>query len=167
MALLAWPLVLLTAVDEEETDEVDEMEEEELFRGMVFRGISTPLTSSEFIELRDWPPLSPHAGRLMFAKLGGLATAVMRKNLDMGECAGEAKRWQDEASGQRRDGRGGVGGWSQVSSRPNSDTMYGSVRKRDRTQRAAGPNMRVVEARREAASDFGGGKWQRVRDGKQ
>lgn len=74
-----WPLVLLTAVDEDETDDVEEMEEEELFRGIVFRGISTPLTSSEFIELRDWPPLSPHAGRLMLAKLGGLATAVMRK----------------------------------------------------------------------------------------
>lgn len=86
----AWPLVLLTAVDEDETDDVEEMEEEELFRGMVFRGISTPLTSSEFMELRDWPPLSPHADRLMFAKLGGLATAVMRKELR--ERLGEADR---------------------------------------------------------------------------
>lgn len=167
MALLAWPLVLLTAVDEEETDEVEEMEEEELFRGMVFRGISTPLTSSEFIELRDWPPLSPHAGRLMFAKLGGLATAVMRKDLDWGEYAGEARRSQNEGGRQRRDGRGGVGVWSQVSSRPNSDTMYGPVRRRDGAQRAAGPSMRVVETRREAASNFGARKWQRVRDCKQ
>lgn len=86
----AWPLVLLTAVDEEETEDVDEMDEEELLRGIVFRGISTPLTSSGFMELRDWPPLSPHADRLMFAKLGGLATAVMRKELKEG--LGEAKR---------------------------------------------------------------------------
>lgn len=61
-------------------DEFDEMEEDELLRGMVLRGIKTPRTSSEFMELRDWAPLSPHADRLMFAKLGGLATAVMRKD---------------------------------------------------------------------------------------
>lgn len=72
--------MLLTAVDVEDTEELDEMEEEELDREMVFRGIKTPLTSSEFMEFKDWPPLSPHADRLMFAKLGGLATAVMRKD---------------------------------------------------------------------------------------
>lgn len=94
MAPFGWPLVLLTAVAEEDTDEAEEMEEDELFRGMVFRGINTPLTSSGFMELRDCPPLSPHAGRLIFAKLGGpggLATAVMRKDL-------EAK-WRGEPKG--------------------------------------------------------------------
>lgn len=75
-----WPLLLLTAVEVDETDEFDEIEEDELFRGMVLRGIKTPRTSSEFMELRDWAPLSPHADRLIFAKLGGLATAVMRKD---------------------------------------------------------------------------------------
>lgn len=79
-APLVWPLLLLTAVEVDETDEFDEMEEDELFRGMALRGIKTPRTSSEFMELRDWAPLSPHADRLMFAKLGGLATAVMRKD---------------------------------------------------------------------------------------
>lgn len=65
----------------EELDALDETEEDELLRGIDFRGIKTPLTSSEFIEFRDWPPppLIPHAGRLMLEKLGGLATAVMRK----------------------------------------------------------------------------------------
>lgn len=74
-----WPLVLLTAVEVEETDELEEIEEDEFDREMVFRGIKTPLTSSEFMGCRDWPGLSPHADRLMFAKLGGLATAVMEK----------------------------------------------------------------------------------------
>lgn len=72
--------MLLTAVEVEDTDELEEMEEDELDREMVFRGIKTPLTSSEFMGFRDWPPLSPHADRLMLAKLGGLATAVMRKD---------------------------------------------------------------------------------------
>lgn len=106
-----WPLELLTAVEEDEADEFDEMDEDELFRGMVFRGINTPLTSSEFMELRDWPPLSPHAGRLMFAKLGGLATAVMRKDL--------SERLRGERVRERRRGRGCVRGSSQVSSHPN------------------------------------------------
>lgn len=76
---LAWPFVLLTAVDDEEMDELEEMEEAEFVLERVFRGIKTPLTSSELtVELRDWLPLSPHADRSMFAKLGGLATAVMR-----------------------------------------------------------------------------------------
>lgn len=82
-APFAWPLLLLTAVeveDVEETEDVDAMEEDELFRGMVLRGMRTPLPSSEFMELRDWPPLTPHADRLIFAKLGGLATAVIRKD---------------------------------------------------------------------------------------
>lgn len=78
-APVVWPMLLLTAVEVDETEEIDEMEEEELFRGRVLRGIKTPLTSS-FIELRDCPPLSPHADRLLLAKLGGLATAVMRKD---------------------------------------------------------------------------------------
>lgn len=72
--------MLLTAVEVDETEDVDEMEEDELLRGMVLRGMRTPLTSSEFMEFRDWPPLSPHPGRLMLAKLGGLATAVIRKD---------------------------------------------------------------------------------------
>lgn len=73
------PLVL-TVVELDDVDEFEDMEDDELVRGTVFRGIKTPLTSSEFIEFRDWPPLIPHAGRLMLEKLGGLATAVMRKN---------------------------------------------------------------------------------------
>lgn len=72
--------LLLTAVDVEEAEEFEDMDEDELVRGIVFRGIKTPLTSSEFIEFRDWPPLIPHAGRLMLEKLGGLATAVMRND---------------------------------------------------------------------------------------
>lgn len=73
---------MLTAVDVEELDALEETEEDELLRGIDFRGIKTPLTSSEFIVFRDWPPppLMPHAGRLMLEKLGGLATAVMRKD---------------------------------------------------------------------------------------
>lgn len=77
---MVWPLLLLTAVEVDETEELEEMEEDELLRGMVLRGMRTPLTSSEFIELRDWPPLSPHPGRLIEAKLGGLATAVIRND---------------------------------------------------------------------------------------
>lgn len=73
--------MLLTAVDEEETDELEEMDDAELDREMVFRGIKTPLTSSEFMEFKVWLPLSPHAGRLIFAKLGGLATAVITRGL--------------------------------------------------------------------------------------
>lgn len=97
--LVDWPLVLLTAVDVEDTDELDEMEEDELVRGMVFRGIKTPLTSSEFMEFKDWPPLSPHADRLMFAKLGGLATAVMRK--DSSQVSEEDARFEwSAAAGQ-------------------------------------------------------------------
>lgn len=73
---------MLTAVDVEELDALEETDEDELLRGIDFRGIKTPLTSSEFIVFRDWPPppLMPHAGRLMLEKLGGLATAVMRKD---------------------------------------------------------------------------------------
>lgn len=75
---LAWPFVLLTAVDDEEMDELEEMEEDEFVLERAFRGIKTPLSSELTVELRDWLPLSPHADRLIFAKLGGLATAVMR-----------------------------------------------------------------------------------------
>lgn len=86
---------MLTAVDVEELDALDDTDEDELLRGMDFRGIKTPLTSSEFIEFRDWPPppLIPHAGRLMFEKLGGLATAVMRK--DWSGCSVGRCEWTD------------------------------------------------------------------------
>lgn len=71
---------MLTAVEEDDVEEIEDIEDDELVRGIVFRGIKTPLTSSEFIEFSDWPPLMPHAGRLILEKLGGLATAVMRKD---------------------------------------------------------------------------------------
>lgn len=80
---LGWPFncpLELTAVEFDDVEEFEDMEDDELVRGIVFRGTKTPLTSSEFIEFRDWPPLIPHAGRLILEKLGGLATAVMRKD---------------------------------------------------------------------------------------
>jgi hypothetical protein len=73
---------VLTDVNVEEADALEDTDEDELLRGIDFRGIKPPLRSSGFIEFRDWPPppLMPHAGRLMLEKLGGLATAVMRKD---------------------------------------------------------------------------------------
>lgn len=58
-------------VNVEEFDELEFMEEEEFERCMAFLGAKM-LRSS----LADWLPLL-HAGRLIGAKLGGLATAVM------------------------------------------------------------------------------------------
>ena len=42
-----------TAVAVEEVDDVDETEDEEFVRGMVFRGMNMPRTSSGFIEFSD------------------------------------------------------------------------------------------------------------------
>jgi hypothetical protein len=61
----------------EDTDELEEMEDDELLRGRVFRGTNMPRTSSGFIGL--FPLIVPHAGREICGNVGGLATAVMRK----------------------------------------------------------------------------------------
>jgi hypothetical protein len=68
-------------VEVDEFDDVDETDDEEFVRCMVLRvcgNMLMPRRSSVFIELGAWPPLI-HPGRLRFAKLGGLATAVMGK----------------------------------------------------------------------------------------
>jgi len=65
--------------------------------------------SSEFIEFRVWPPLI-HPCRLRFAKLGGLATAVMgtawREWVDFGEGGGRPektrRRWPSGVQGRGR-----------------------------------------------------------------
>lgn len=67
------------AVEVEEAEEDEAIEDEELDREMVLRGTNMPRMSSGFIALSVCPPLMPHAGRFRFAKLGGFATAVMRK----------------------------------------------------------------------------------------
>lgn len=102
---------MLTAVDVEELDALEDTDEEELLRGIDFRGIKTPLTSSEFIEFRDWPapPLIPHAGRLMLEKLGGLATAVMRK--DWSGCC-SVGRWEWTGAGVAECVFPGAGVWT-------------------------------------------------------
>jgi hypothetical protein len=65
----------------DEFEDVDETDDDELVRWMVLRlpNMLIPLRSSAFIEFGVWPPLI-HPGRLRFAKLGGVATAVMRKS---------------------------------------------------------------------------------------
>lgn len=67
-------------VDVDEFDDVDDTEDEELVRWRVFRDMNMfiPLTSSELDAFDICPPLV-HPGRLKLAKLGRLATAVMRK----------------------------------------------------------------------------------------
>jgi hypothetical protein len=63
----------VVAVEVDDVDAVDDTDEDELARGMVFRGMNMPLTSS-------LPFKPPHAGgRFIWEKVGGLATAVMRK----------------------------------------------------------------------------------------
>jgi len=83
-------------VEVDEPDDVDDMDDEELVRWRVFRCMNmlTPLASSDggFIEFSDCPPLI-HPGRLRFAKLGGFATAVMRKaRPETGEARGSRGR---------------------------------------------------------------------------
>lgn len=64
----------------DEFDDVDDTDDDELVRWMVLRLANMLMLrrSSAFIEFGVWLPLI-HPGRLRFAKLGGLATAVMRK----------------------------------------------------------------------------------------
>lgn len=73
------PFVATVVVDE--LDEVEETEDDELLRakgGLRCVNMSMPpRTSSGFIEL--FPLNVPHAGREICEKVGGLATAVMRK----------------------------------------------------------------------------------------
>lgn len=76
----------METVDVEEADDVEEMEEDELFRCRLFRGMNIRLRSSGFIGLRlcpPWAPLTPHAVRLCCVKVGGLATAVMRNDVSI------------------------------------------------------------------------------------
>lgn len=79
---MEFPLVgafeMMVPVDEFE--DVDDTDDEELVRWIVLRpaNMLMPLRSSAFIEFGVGPPLI-HPGRLRFAKLGGLATAVMRR----------------------------------------------------------------------------------------
>lgn len=56
--------LLVATVVVEEVEDVDDTEEDELLRWIVFRGMNMPLTSSGFIEFRLCPPLTFHAGRL-------------------------------------------------------------------------------------------------------
>ncbi len=88
-APLVEPLVD-TSVELEDVEEFDDMEDDELVRWILFRGMNMPLTSSGFMGLSDCPPLMPHAGRLMLGKLGGLATAVMRTSGRMAPAEGRS-----------------------------------------------------------------------------
>jgi hypothetical protein len=66
----------------EDVEDIDEIEDEELVRCALFRGINIRATSSAFIELSPpWLTLAPHADRLFCWKLGGLATAVICQNV--------------------------------------------------------------------------------------
>ena len=76
-APLLWALLVDTSVEVELTDDVDDIDEFELVRWIVFRGANTARFSSGFMALSDCPPLIPHPGRLMLEKLGGFATAAM------------------------------------------------------------------------------------------
>lgn len=54
------------------------MEEEELARWALLRGMNMRATSSAFMELRPpCPTLAPHGDLLFCWKLGGFATAVI------------------------------------------------------------------------------------------
>jgi hypothetical protein len=54
------------------------MEEDELARWALFRGMNIRATSSAFMALRPpWLTLALHADRLVCWKLGGFATAVI------------------------------------------------------------------------------------------
>jgi hypothetical protein len=67
-------------VDVDETEEVDDMDDDELFLCKLFRGMSMRLRSSGFMIWPPWPPfmpLTPQAGLLCWVKVGGFATAVM------------------------------------------------------------------------------------------
>lgn len=80
----------MVAVDVDDPDDCDDCEEsddDELARCALFRGMNMRATSSGFIELRPpCPGLVPHAGRLIWGKLGGLATAVICEGEQEGDC---------------------------------------------------------------------------------
>lgn len=78
------PLVCGVCCDTVELDEVDEFEdnevidEDELARWALFRGMNILLTSSPFIAfIPPWLTLDPHADLLICGKLGKFATAVI------------------------------------------------------------------------------------------
>lgn len=99
---LAWELLALEVtveVDEfDDVDETDDTDDDELERGSVFRGMNMviPLTSSEFPVPSVCPPLI-HPDRLMFAKLGGFATAVMGE-----DAAGDGARQRAAGAGDEK-----------------------------------------------------------------
>jgi hypothetical protein len=70
--------LVATDVAEEAAEEVDDTEEDELLRVKLLRGTNMPRTSSAFIGLS--PLTVPHSGREICGKVGGFATAVIRKN---------------------------------------------------------------------------------------
>ncbi|EHK97545.1 hypothetical protein M7I_6698 [Glarea lozoyensis 74030] len=65
-------------VDIEELEDVEEIDEDELAREALFRGMNIRETSSGFMALSPpWPTLAPHGDLLFCWKLGGFATAVI------------------------------------------------------------------------------------------
>jgi len=62
----------------DEVDGFEDIDEEELARCALLRGMNILATSSAFMAVRPpWPTLTPHADRLFCWKLGGFATAVI------------------------------------------------------------------------------------------
>ena len=81
-----WEPLVATVV----LDEVEEIEDEEFVRESCLRGANMPLTSSGFMGVL--PLTDPHAGREIWGKVGGLATAVMRKDRGRLGSMGSARR---------------------------------------------------------------------------
>lgn len=100
-----WVFALDVTVEVEPLDDVDDTDDDEFVRWRVLRAMNMfiSLASFDLIEFSDWPPLI-HPCRLRSAKLGGLATAVMRKAW--------LAAMDDESEGEsRRRGWGRSSGW--------------------------------------------------------
>jgi hypothetical protein len=83
--------VEVAMVDVDAAEEVEEMEDEELFLCRLFLGMSIRLRLSVLTICPLWLPFTPfipQVGLLCWAKVGGLATAVMR------EAVLESVRWE-------------------------------------------------------------------------
>ena len=88
---LGWePFVAMVVLDEAEETEDDEFERESCLRGA-----NMPLASSGFMGLL--PLMLPHAGREIWGKVGGLATAVMGKAQT--RLGGSSCRWRAATHG--------------------------------------------------------------------
>jgi hypothetical protein len=82
----------------EDVDEFEDMDEDELARCALFRGMNIRATSSAFIAFRPpWLRLALHADRLVCWKLGGFATAVICKVVG---CSIRQKCMRDDAVGK-------------------------------------------------------------------